>query len=37
MVKNDTKNYSLLLVWAKSFARIGTEVHCFLEEVFARL
>ena len=34
---NDTKDYSLLLVWAKSIARTSTEVHCFLEEVFARL
>ena len=30
-----TKDYSLLLVRAKSFARIGKKVHCFLEEVFA--
>lgn len=31
----DTKNNSLLLVWARTNARTCTEVHCFMEEVFA--
>ena len=33
----DTKDYTLLLVWGKSFTRTCAEVHSIVEEISVRL